>query len=138
MILSAAQDQRAVLARTSPLSLGPLATTPGTARASARAQLAAWGRGDLADDVEAIVSELTTNAVQASERDATPIAVRLVLTTRSVFVEIFDAAPGIPSPRDADPAAESGRGLLLVASIARDWGWTRTTTGKVTWAEIAL
>jgi hypothetical protein len=137
MILSAAHDQRAVLARTTPLNLGPIDTSPGTARASARAQLAAWGRADLAADAEAVVSELVTNAVRASERAGSPVAVRLILTTRSVFVEVLDYAPGVPAPREADPAAESSRGLLLVASIARDWGWTPTQSGKVVWAEVA-
>jgi anti-sigma regulatory factor (Ser/Thr protein kinase) len=137
MILSAAQDQRAVLARTTPLSLGPIATSPGTARASARAQLCAWGRGDLAEAAEAVVSELATNAVQASERAATPIVLRLVLTTRSVFVEVFDSAPGCPAPRPQGPAAESGRGLQIVAALAADFGWNPTPTGKVVWAEVA-
>jgi anti-sigma regulatory factor (Ser/Thr protein kinase) len=137
MILSAAQDQRAVLARTTPLNLGPIDTSPGTARASARAQLSAWGRADLAADAEVVVSELVTNAVRASERAGSPVALRLILTTRSVFIEVLDYAPGVPSPREADPAAESGRGLLVVASIARGWGWTPAQNGKVVWAEVA-
>jgi anti-sigma regulatory factor (Ser/Thr protein kinase) len=136
MILSAAQDQRAVLARTTPLNLGPIDTSPGTARASARAQLSVWGRPDLVDDAEAVVSELVTNAVQASERGATPVELRMILTTRSVFVEVFDSAPGHPAPRVAGPAEESGRGLRLVTALSADFGWNPTSTGKVVWAEI--
>lgn len=75
--------------------------------------------------------------MQASERDATPIAVRLILTTRSVFVEVFDSAPGCPAPRQPDPAAESGRGLQIVTALAADFGWCPTATGKVVWAEVA-
>jgi signal transduction histidine kinase len=137
MIFSAAQDQRAVIARTAPIHLGAIPTSPCTARASARAQLSAWGRADLAADVEEIVSELTTNAVQASQSAGTPLAVRLILTTASVIVEVLDYAPGIPAPRQPDAAAESGRGLLLVASIAREWGWTPAHGGKLVWAEVA-
>jgi anti-sigma regulatory factor (Ser/Thr protein kinase) len=136
MIFSAAQDQQAILARTAPLDLGPIATSPGTARASARAQLSAWGRPDLADDAEAVVSELVTNAVRASEGAGLPIGLRLILTTQSVFIEVLDYAPGIPSPREADAEAESGRGLHLVAALAADWGWTPANGGKITWAEI--
>jgi anti-sigma regulatory factor (Ser/Thr protein kinase) len=137
MILSAAQDQRAVLARTNPLTLGPIPTSPRTARASVVAQLTAWGRDDLAADAEAIVSELVTNAVRESESAGSPIGLRLILTTRSVFIEVLDYAPGVPAPREADPATESGRGLLIVSSIARDWGWTPAQNGKITWAEVA-
>ncbi len=109
---------------------------PGTARASARAQLSAWGRPDLAGDVEAVVSELVTNAVRASESAGFPVGLRLILTTRSVFIEVLDYAPGVPSPREADAGAESGRGLHLVAALAADWGWMPASGGKITWAEI--
>jgi anti-sigma regulatory factor (Ser/Thr protein kinase) len=136
MILSAAQDQRAVLARTNPLTLGPIPSTPRTARASVVAQLSAWQRADLADVAEAVVSELVTNAVQASERAATPVALRMILTTRSVFVEVFDSAPGCPAPREPDLAAEFGRGLRIVTALAADFGWNPTPTGKIVWAEI--
>jgi anti-sigma regulatory factor (Ser/Thr protein kinase) len=136
MIFSAAQDQRAVLARSVPLRLGPIDTSPGTARASARAQLAAWGRPDLAADAEAVVSELVANAVQASKRGATPVGLRLILTTRSVFAEVLDYAPGVPTFREAGTEAESGRGLHLVAALSADWGWTPASGGKITWAEI--
>jgi anti-sigma regulatory factor (Ser/Thr protein kinase) len=136
MIVSSAQDQRAVLARTNPLTLGPIPSTPRTARASVVAQLSAWQRPDLTDVAEAVVSELVTNAVQASEQGATPIALRMILTTRSVFVEVFDSAPGCPVSREPGPNAESGRGLRIVTSLAADFGWSPTPTGKVVWAEI--
>jgi hypothetical protein len=40
-----------VLARSHPLTLGPIDSSPRTARASARAQLSEWGRPELANDV---------------------------------------------------------------------------------------
>jgi len=95
-----------VIARSSPITLGPIDTSPGTARASARAQLSAWGRDELADDLEIVVSELMSNAVAASEPGGTPVALRMVLTTASVLVEVWDCAPGVPAPRA--PHAESG------------------------------
>jgi anti-sigma regulatory factor (Ser/Thr protein kinase) len=136
MILSAAQDQRSVLATTTPIQLGAISTSPRTARASAVAALREWGRADLADAAGAIISELVTNAVQASQRAATPIALRLVLTTASVIVEVLDYAPDVPTPRQPDGESESGRGLALVAALAADLGWNPTGTGKVVWAEI--
>jgi anti-sigma regulatory factor (Ser/Thr protein kinase) len=138
LIISAEHpQQRCVLARSAPLTLGAISSTPRTARMSARAQLCQWGRPDLADDTEAIVTELVTNAVQASETAGTPVALRLVLTAVSVVVEVLDRAPGVPDPRPPGGAeAENGRGLLMVAFLSRDWGWTRTQAGKIVWAEV--
>jgi anti-sigma regulatory factor (Ser/Thr protein kinase) len=137
MMISAAHPaQRCVLARSAPLTLGAIDSSPRTARASARAQLCQWRRPDMAGDTETVVSELVTNAVQASEREATPVALRLVLTTSSVVVEVLDSAPGEPVPAVASADAVSGRGLLMVAVLSADWGWTRTQGGKVVWAEL--
>ena len=123
-MIPAPLDHRTVLARSAPLWLGAYDSSPRTARASARAWLSQWGRADLSDDTESVVAELVANAVQASERDATPVALRLVLAPASVVVEVFDNAPGLPAPREADYVAESGRGLHVVATLSRDWGWT--------------
>jgi anti-sigma regulatory factor (Ser/Thr protein kinase) len=96
----------------------------------------AMGPADLSDHTEAVVAELVANAVRASERDATPVALRLVLAPASVLVEVFDSAPGLPAPGEADHVAESGRGLHIVAALSRNWGWTPARGGKVVWAEV--
>jgi len=126
-----------VLARSAPITLGAIDSSPRTARASAAAQLCEWGRADLAGDAGLVVSELVTNAVQASTAAGTAVGLRLVLTTGSVFVEVHDRAPGHPMACEPGPGSESGRGLQIVAALAADWGWTPTADGKVTWAEIA-
>jgi len=42
-------------------------------------------------------------------------------------------------PREADPDAECGRGLTVVAALSDRWGWERTGYNrKVVWAELAL
>ena len=46
--------------------MGALTSAPGTARAHVRAVLARWGLADLTEVCELAVSELTTNAVEAS------------------------------------------------------------------------
>ena len=48
------------------LPLGALPTAPGCCRAWTRQVLREWGLDRLADDTELLVSELTTNALQAS------------------------------------------------------------------------
>jgi anti-sigma regulatory factor (Ser/Thr protein kinase) len=129
--------QRFAITRSVPLWLGPYETAPGTARASVRAQVTEWGRADLADDAELITSELVTNAAIASARDISPVAVRLAMVPGFLVIEVLDQAPGVPALREADWAAESGRGLQLVASLASHWGWTPQGGGKVTWAMMA-
>jgi hypothetical protein len=52
----------------------------------------------------------------------------------------LDGSDRIPVLRDAQPEAESGRGLLLVDSLSEDWGSYRQArlSGKVVWSVIAL
>ena len=119
------------------LHLGPILASARTARVSVRAQLLLWGLPALADDVEAVTSELVANAVAASAVESTPIVLRLVLTTGSVFVECYDSAPGLPVATAAGDGAESGRGLAMVAALSADWGWCPAEGGKRVWAEIS-
>lgn len=130
-------DHQTIRARSAPLWLGAYDSSPRTARASARAWLSQWGRSDLADDTETVVAELVANAVRASERAGTPVALRLIMAPGSVVVEVFDNAPGMPALREADHVAESGRGLHLVAAISARWGWSPARSGKVVWAVLA-
>jgi hypothetical protein len=129
--------QRRVLARSATLTLGPIVTSPRTARVSATAQLSRWGRGHLADDTAAIVTELVANAIAASMSAGTPVGFGMILTDSSVVVEVFDRAPGEPAPGTATPEAESGRGLHVVAALSCQWGWTLLRGSKVVWAEVA-
>jgi hypothetical protein len=139
MIITAAQhDQRRVLARSALLTLGPIDSSPGTARVSAMAQLSQWGRGHLSDDTASVVAELVANAVAASVPAGTPVGFGMILFASSVVVEVFDRAPGEPVPGTAAPDAESGRGLLMVAVLSSQCGWAPLRRGgKVVWAEVA-
>lgn len=101
------------------------------------AQLSQWGRGHLADDTAAIVAELVANAIAASMPTGTPVGLGMILTDSSVIVEVFDRAPGEPTPSMAAPEAESGRGLHMVAALSRQWGWSLLRGSKVVWAEVA-
>ena len=82
-----------------------------------------------------MVSELVTNAVNASTRDGRPLydelgrLLTIGLALRAggglLRIEVWDRADGMPAPRDAGNDAVSGRGLAMIAyfSSAR-WGWT--------------
>ncbi|MFI9030568.1 SpoIIE family protein phosphatase [Streptomyces sp. NPDC053560] len=114
--------------------LDPKAQTAGQARRLARRALQRWGLEELTDQVELLVSEVVTNAVRYAER---PITLRL-LRTDVLRCEVGDDVPQLPRLRQARPSDEGGRGLYLVNRLARRWGATRLSTGKVVWFELSM
>lgn len=124
------------------LDLGAFDTAVPCARGHARCVLAEWGvRGDAADTIELVVSELVTNALQATTglRRTVPSSVRLRLAADSpyVVVEVADDAPAPPARQHPEAAAEHGRGLMIVEAVCTEWGsYSVTGTGKVVWAKI--
>lgn len=124
------------------LELGAFASAVPCARSHARLVVAEWGRPELADTVELVVSELVTNAIQAAGQSpgsgpAIPV-VRLWLASdhRGVLISVWDGSSQAPMRRESGPDDESGRGLLIVESLGRDWGSYRTADGKVVWVLI--
>jgi anti-sigma regulatory factor (Ser/Thr protein kinase) len=107
-----------------------------------------WGLSSITDTIELLVSELTTNAVQVlAEQDGQPtIRLRLLSDNTRVRIEVWDADPRPPAPKDfeadcmPDLEAESGRGLFLVAALSARWNWvpTQEPAGKVTWCELDI
>ncbi|WP_326804985.1 SpoIIE family protein phosphatase [Streptomyces sp. NBC_01788] len=107
----------------------------GRARAVVREQLHEWGLARLADPTELMVSELVTNAVRHSH--GRPVALRLVRGD-TLLCEVDDDDHDLPTLLSAGPADESGRGLRVVSTLAREWGTSRTNTGKTVWFELTL
>ncbi|WP_428952565.1 SpoIIE family protein phosphatase [Streptomyces sp. cg35] len=113
--------------------LEPEDAAPGRARRLARSALARWGLEEMTDSVELLVSEVVTNAVRYASR---PVTLRL-LRTDVLRCEVGDDVPQLPRQRQARATDEGGRGLFLVNRLARRWGATRLSTGKVVWFELA-
>ncbi|MFE9994546.1 SpoIIE family protein phosphatase [Streptomyces avermitilis] len=111
--------------------LAPHPLTARQARRLTRRTLRRWGLESLLDSTELMVSEVVTNAVRFASR---PIALRL-LRTDVLRCEVTDDSPQVPRMRHAEPGDEGGRGLFLVNQLARRWGATRLSTGKVVWFE---
>ncbi|WP_327719164.1 SpoIIE family protein phosphatase [Streptomyces sp. NBC_00490] len=112
--------------------LEPEDAAPGRARRLARRALSRWGLEDMSDSVELLVSEVVTNAVRYASR---PVTLRL-LRTDVLRCEVGDDVPQLPRLRQARATDEGGRGLYLVNKLARRWGATRLSTGKVVWFEL--
>jgi len=91
-------------------------------------------------DVDVLVllaSELVTNAVTHAEDGGGAAGGHVSLYVRvaagELRVEVHDGSPvlPLPVPPDVDEESETGRGLMLVAALASEWGFYRTPGGKV-------
>lgn len=107
----------------------------GRARAVVREQLYDWGLDKLVDSATLLVGELVTNAVRHSH--GRPIELRLV-RGETLLCEVDDDDHSLPTLLDTEPTADSGRGLRVVSTLAREWGTSRTGAGKTVWFELTL
>jgi anti-sigma regulatory factor (Ser/Thr protein kinase) len=123
------------------LELGPLPTAVGCGRDHAKQVLIEWGLKNLVDDVILLVSELLTNALQASWalKIPTPIVLRLLANDQQFVIEAWDQwveSFDLISRRSDD---EHGRGLTVVAALSRRWGVVRISEDyKAVWCEIVI
>jgi anti-sigma regulatory factor (Ser/Thr protein kinase) len=125
----------------SALEFAPLPTAVPCARLHTVHVLHEWGLRELAEDAALIVSELITNAIDASVMlpERPPVALRLLATGASLVIEAWDQSPLDLETRQADADDECGRGLAVVAALSTRWGTERTGyRRKVVWAELAL
>jgi anti-sigma regulatory factor (Ser/Thr protein kinase) len=123
------------------LDLGSLPTAAGCARLHAKNVLFEWGLGAIADDAELLVSEMVTNALQASWRlsEVPPIALRLLASHQQLIIEVWDSSRVDPATSEIDLAAEVGRGLRIVAALSHSWGFERVSYSlKVVWCELVF
>ncbi len=114
--------------------LEPELTSARDARRLLRDSLAAAGvshQSDWADSAELAVHEVVANAVLHAH---TPIEVTVEPTSDRVRVEVRDYEPTMPSARDYDSRATTGRGMGLVAAITDECGARSLgAAGKVVW-----
>jgi anti-sigma regulatory factor (Ser/Thr protein kinase) len=125
------------------LAFGALPSAVPCARLHTKHVLYEWGLEGLGETVELIVSELVTNGLKATEAVSgpvpPPIRLRLSSDRSRVLVEVWDGSTQPPVLIEANAAADSGRGLLLVDTLSTRWNWyfPREMGGKVVWAEVA-
>ncbi|MBE7188013.1 SpoIIE family protein phosphatase [Jatrophihabitans endophyticus] len=88
------------------------------------------------ENAELLVSELATNALRYG---APPVLLDVRIVGRGIAVTVTDSGPDRPVLADGrpDPTRPSGRGMLIVAALADDWGVTpRPNGGKGVWFEL--
>ncbi|WP_016905795.1 ATP-binding protein [Streptomyces xiaopingdaonensis] len=123
-------------------------STPRGARLARRLvshRLNAWGHPHTSrvnETLTAIAAELTANAVRHGHVPGRCFHLRLTEAAapeRVLRIEVTDTrSEALPRPVPA-PDGEHGRGLLLVAALARDWGTVALPAGlgKTVWAEVS-
>ena len=117
------------------IRLDPAGESVATARRFANDLLDRWGLTGQADDVELVVDELVTNAIQHSRG---PVTLAIGRRLDRIVVQVLDPSPEPPEPYPADVLADNGRGLLLVEELVTDWGTTPIADGKRVWAEVPV
>jgi anti-sigma regulatory factor (Ser/Thr protein kinase) len=132
--------RRAPTEQSALLELGAVLSSPRDARAWTRQILREWQLASLADDAEAIIAELVTNAVRASAGlDQSAICLALAFDSCELAILVSDGSPDLPQAQHPANDAESGRGLLMVEALSDSYGWYRLegdAAGKVVWAEL--
>ncbi|GGW55861.1 hypothetical protein GCM10010340_38090 [Streptomyces griseoloalbus] len=101
-----------------------------------------WPEAAATDDdtatVSLLIAELTANAALHGRVRGRNARLALTLTPTTLRIEVTDARGEhlpVRTP-EADADGESGRGLLLVASLADAWGCeSHHPGGKTVWAE---
>ncbi|BFV60671.1 ATP-binding protein [Kitasatospora sp. CMC57] len=102
-------------------------------REFARRALDDWHAQDH-DDILLLVSELLSNAVlhAGGARDLVLYAV-----PERLRIEVTDASPNLPRPREPRGAGvPGGHGLHIVEKLADRWGTVSREDGKSVWLEI--
>jgi len=133
-------DGREPLSRQVQLAARPAAVP--RSRAIVRGLLREWQLEVMSDDVTLLLSELMTNAVQASQDSAGPGQPVVSCTVRrnetGLLLEVWDASPAPPVVQDVDLTSDCGRGLLMVEFLSSSWGHRPAAGGKVVWCELPL
>jgi anti-sigma regulatory factor (Ser/Thr protein kinase) len=104
-------------------------------RRDARRTLSEWQSPELVDDAILVITELVENVVQHTG-DGGELVLRR--GDDAVRIEVADTSPQLPRQYPPDPRRIGGRGLLVVAAMARAWGSRRSDHGKVVWADVPL
>lgn len=91
------------------------------------------GLPELTEIALILVSELVTNAILHARSEVTLTVTR---TSGGLRMEVGDRSSSAPSVRHYSAEATTGRGLVLVDSLADAWGSDIGPSGKTVWFEL--
>jgi anti-sigma regulatory factor (Ser/Thr protein kinase) len=111
---------------------------PAAARDAVDAVLASQVDCDSLPDLRLCVSELVTNAVRHGHANGGSVELAMDYQPGRLRVEVVDGGNGfVPVPRDPDPTAPGGWGLVVVDQLADRWGVEDAGATRV-WFEMNL
>ena len=124
-----------------PLIPGPAAAS--VARAHLRAAISSWRLPVDMDVAVLLVSELVANAIIHGDEGARILAavtMRVRCSGGELRVEVHDRSRNIPVPASLEVPddSETGRGLMLVDTLAAEWGYYLTPGGKAVYFTLPL
>src|ERR1700759_4733354 len=90
--------------------------------------LAGSALGVLVDDAQLVATELVTNALL---HGTPPVQLTVEMTGSVLRIEVADGSSTTPLRGRGGDSAMTGRGMLLIESLAARWGVDRTETGKL-------
>lgn len=100
-----------------------------------RGFLEAWKLSFLSAEAELLGTELASNAIVHAGGDSFCFAIEV--TGDELLIEVRDQSCRPPALLESGLDAEGGRGVLLVATVAKEWGTHVTGSGKTTWCSLA-
>jgi len=109
-----------------------------------------WDLGGLVRTAALVVSELVSNAVQASAGltgsrfagqwapGTPPVRLWLSADDQRLVIQVWDGSDRPPVPQPVVPEAARGRGLRRGGSLSSEWGCytPEKCSGKVVWAVV--
>jgi anti-sigma regulatory factor (Ser/Thr protein kinase) len=116
------------------LTTGPAAAAE--ARSQVEAAIFTWEVPVDPDIAVLLTSELVTNAIRHGAGETIMLAI--TCSRGHLRVDVHDASRFLPVLVDAPADAESGRGLMLVATLSAEWGCYRTPAGKAVYFTLAF
>jgi anti-sigma regulatory factor (Ser/Thr protein kinase) len=115
------------------LSLPAEPASAAAARRHIRELLDAWDAADFEEAAVLLTSELVTNALLHA-RSAAELHVRLA--DGLLRVGVTDDTPAAPVRKHYGNEAATGRGIMLIETMASAWGTEPVDGGKVVWFEL--
>ena len=112
----------------------PVAAVAPGIRRYVRVLLENWGLdAETIEDALLVVEELVANVVDHAQ---TRFELIIRLTGTVLRIAVHDESAADPEMQPFDPHAGRGRGLQLVASLSRQWGYVHHDVGKTVWADL--
>lgn len=109
----------------------------GEARGEVRAVISRWDVPVDPDVAVLLTSELVTNAIR--HEAGLTVVLAISCSDDELRVDVYDTSCELPVVvEDTRGDAETGRGLMLVATLSTDWGFYPTPAGKAVYFTLAF